>query len=230
MEQEKQLIIEHNLEYIHSKSLAVCDLVAQGTNLKTALSLQKLNAGDFYRTRRDTPDVAKAWKEAQEILADIKLSDLSEMGTQLINEEGLTTNTYNAVTKNERWIVEKLAPSAYGPRPTQQTNSLVQNVQILHTLTDEQILAIANGTASLPEPVQQKDKKVLDKPIEAEYTEIGSGEDIVFSPIKDQITEFPFDNPATDLIQSTTNNPDSVKPAGEPVSQKYDLSAFGDFS
>lgn len=248
MEQEKQLIVEHKLEDIHSKSLAVCDLVAQGTNLKTALSLQKLNAGDFYRARRDTPDVAKAWKEAQEILADIKMSDLSDLGTQLINEEGLTTNTYNAVSKNERWIVEKLSPNTYGPRPTQQTNSLVQNVQILHTLTDEQILAIANGT-TMPEqldpaiqpkvvnmsPVQQlpqKDKKVLDKPIEAEYTEVSGGDSIVFSPIKTLHDSLSLDLPATNLIhkENATGDPDGVKTDGEPAAQmpQYDLSAFGD--
>lgn len=217
---------EAKIEDEHTKALAVCELVTETKSLRTALTLQKLSASAFYRVRREHSDVAKAWADAQNILAELKLSAMDELGSRLIDEEGLTAGTYTAVTKNDRWIIEKLNPAVYGARPTATQTSLVQNnVQILHTLTDEQILAIANGTKTLPQPLAeiqqpddgiQDDKKVLDNTIDAEYSESCSGEDILetksFSQTATAVNEIVHESPA------------------EPINSgvKYDLSAFGD--
>lgn len=212
---------EAKIEDEHTKALAVCELVTETKSLRTALTLQKLSASAFYRVRREHSDVAKAWADAQNILAELKLSAMDELGSRLIDEEGLTAGTYTAVTKNDRWIIEKLNPAVYGARPTATQTSLVQNnVQILHTLTDEQILAIANGTKALPQSLaetqQPDDKKVLDNTIDAEYSESCSGEDILetksFSQTATAVNEIVHENPA------------------EPINSgvKYDLSAFGD--
>lgn len=225
MDTETRELREAKLEDEHSRALAVCELVTETKSLDTALSLQKLSPSAFYRARREHSDVAKAWAEAQEILAELKLSAMNEMGSRLIDEEGLTAGTYTAVTKNDRWIIEKLNPERYGARPTATQTSLVQNnVQILHTLTDEQILAIANGQGSLDNLSQledsktQADKKVLDKTIDAEYTEDSSGEIVLSSS-----SSFPKETPVTSLVQG----PDTSHPSD---GASYDLSAFGDLT
>ena len=225
--EEKKIIAEHNFDECREKSLAVCDLLAQGTSLKSALALQRIEAADFYRTKLNTPEVQKAYTQAQQMLAEIKLSDISEMGKQLIDEEGLTTNTFNAVTKNERWVIEKLSPERFGTRPNAAPTSMVQNnVQILQGMTDEQIIALANG--SLQALNAPEDKKVLDNTIEAQYSEnIGSEEDPISpftttneSTINDVATDLTFNNSA-----STSAGPYD---GGNPTMSKYDISAFGD--
>lgn len=225
---------ELQLEDEHKRALAVCELITETHSLKSALTLQKLSPSAFYKIRREHSDVAKAWEDAQNILAELKLSALNELGTRLIDEEGLTAGTYTAVTKNDKWIIEKLNPAAYGPRPTAASTALIQNnVQILHTLTDEQILAIANGTEALPQPLTEiqsdTDKKVLDNTIEAEYIEDRSSDgsplnspDFVSSiiPVATQVAADPHPADGDALSEP------AVQPTGQ--AQSYDLSAFGD--
>lgn len=224
--EEVKILKEHNFDECREKSLAVCDLVAQGTSLKTALSLQRLESADFYRMKLEVPEIQKAYTQAQQILAEIKLGDLSDLGRDLIDTEGLNTNTFNAVTKNERWIIEKLSPERFGTRPNAAPTSMVQNnVQILQGMTDEQIIALASGapmTSPIPAPLTLNtpdDKKVLDTPAEIEYKEDSSG--CSFAPfIKDMTTT----NPATNnLAMVNTTAPDSPS-----VGSTYSLESFGD--
>lgn len=170
METEKKLLQEYDADKNHEKALAVCELLTECKSLKTALTLQQLPAVIFYRMRREHKDVQQAWQEAQEILADIKMSSLSELNDRLIDEEGLTVGTFTAVTKNERWLVEKLSPDRYGARPQPQQAFVQNNVQILQQLTDEQIIKLAGVT-----PQVDNLQKTLDTPAEIDYIEHSSG-------------------------------------------------------
>jgi hypothetical protein len=186
--EERQILQEYSDEEAYKKALAVCELLTQCKTLKTALTLQGLSANTFYRMRREHKDVAQAWEQAQEIRAELKFDELSDLGDQLIREEGLTTGTFTAVTKNERWIIEKLNPDKYGSRPNTQQPALIQNnVQILQQLTDEQIMRLAAtptaptmpitpttpATLTTPSAVldTQTDKKVLDTTAKITYTD-----------------------------------------------------------
>lgn len=229
--EEQKILEEHNLDTLREKSLAVCNLIAQGTSLKTALALQKLNWSDFYRMKLEVPEIQKAYTQAQQMLAEIKMGDLSDLGRDLIDTEGLNTNTFNAVTKNERWIIEKLSPERFGTRPNAAPTSMVQNnVQILQGMTDEQIIALASGapmTSPIPAPLTQPinlpgDKKVLDTPAEIEYKEDSSG--CSFAPfIKDTTSNSVINSATNNLAMVNTTAPDSPS-----VGSTYSLESFGD--
>ena len=229
--EEVKILKEHNFDECREKSLAVCDLVAQGTSLKTALSLQRLESADFYRMKLEVPEIQKAYTQAQQMLAEIKLGDLSDLGRDLIDTEGLNTNTFNAVTKNERWIIEKLSPERFGTRPNAAPTSMVQNnVQILQGMTDEQIIALASGapmTQPLALPVEQtaqiieESKKVLDTPAIIDYKEDSSGGTI--APFVQQISPSSVTNTATDLTLNSNS------PGSPSAGSSYSLESFGDF-
>lgn len=205
--EEKQLLQEYNAEDKHKKALAVCELVTQCKSLRTALTLQGLAASDFYRIRREHKDVEQAWADAQQLLAELKLGDLSDLSDRLIQEEGLTHNTFTAVTKNERWLVEKLDPDRYGAHPHNDQHAFVQNnVQILQQLTDEQIMRLAAVPVYPAVPAQNGDtlspvQKTLDTTAEVIYDKDVSG-GVVRVPFTagydNESINFPYDhkNPA----------------------------------
>ena len=239
--EEKRLLQEYNAEDIHKKSLAVCEFITQGMTLKGALTHVGLTPTAFYKARREHKDVGQAWTDAQQLLAELKMSDLSALGDQLIQEEGLTHNTFTAVTKNERWIVEKLNPDRYGAHPQAPTTGFVQNnVQILQQLTDEQIMRLAGAPAISAQngDTLSPDKKVLDTPAIIEYDEVVSGDEehvanetSLNSPYNVCISIGSADNKTSQCVNDAAPGPSS--PFTNPSFDKaggYDLSAFGDLT
>ena len=221
--EERQIIRENYLEQLHSKALAVCALLTEEKPLTTALSLAGITAREFYQARRDHQDVAKAYVEAQEIIAELKMAKMDSLANQLIDEEGLTVGTYTAVTKNEKWAIEKLNPDRYGTKPNNMPTFVQNNVQVLQTLTDQQILDIVNGGAQRLDVVEKAttpalENKTVDNTIEVSYKEI-SGEDE--SVLSDSVCLHDVPHAA---------NPTKSSPAPDtPSPGAYDLSAFGDF-
>lgn len=230
--EERQIIRENYLEQVHSKALAVCEHLAEGKVLRTALSLAGITAREFYQARRDHQDVQKAHAEAQEILAELKLSDMDDMASQLLTEEGMTVGTYTAITKNEKWAIEKLNPERYGSKPSAMPTYVQNNVQVLQTLTDQQILDIVNGggnklhieqkeqTPAVLEPVENK---TLDNVIEPEYKEI-SGD-----TSRDRSGSVCLHNNLPVATNESSPAPVST-PSSSSSTGAYDLSAFGDLS
>lgn len=221
-QEERQLIRESYLERVHSSALAVCSLLTEEKSLRTSLSLAGITAREFYQARRDHQDVAKAYAEAQDILAELKMSKLDDLANQLIDEEGLTVGTYTAVTKNEKWAIEKLNPDRYGTRPNTVPTYVQNNVQVLQTLTDQQILDIVNGGAKKLETVAQQqisavENKSVDNIIEGSYKEVGGEAELDLSNSVCLHT-VPHAAPHT----HTSPAPDAEPPG------VYDLSAFGD--
>lgn len=224
MEDEKKLLQEYDADKNHEKALAVCELLTECKSLKTALTLQQLPATVFYRVRREHKDVQQAWQEAQEILADIKMSSLSELNDKLINEEGLTVGTFTAVTKNERWLVEKLAPDRYGARPQPQQAFVQNNVQILQQLTDEQIIKLANIT-----PQVNNLQKTLDTPAKIEYIEDSSGDNATDAEHVESVLSPNFSlSPLVKCQTQPAATTAPTQPTTHPTAGGYDLSAFGD--
>lgn len=236
--EERQIIHENYLEQVHSKALAVCEHLAEGKVLRTSLSLAGITAREFYQARRDHQDVQKAHAEAQEILAELKFSDMDELSSQLISEEGLTVGTYTAITKNEKWAIEKLNPERYGSKPNAVPTYVQNNVQVLQTLTDQQILDIVNGGSNKLH-IEQKDQqelrkqtpavlapvenKTLDNIIEPEYKEISG------NTSQDLLGSVCLHNDLPVATNDTSPAPVST-PTSSPLTGAYDLSAFGDLS
>jgi hypothetical protein len=131
------------------------------------------------------------------------------------------------VTKNERWIVEKLSPDRYGAHPQAPTAGFVQNnVQILQQLTDEQIMRLAGAS----------DKKVLDTTATIDYDENVSGDgcSLDMSSLNSPKLRIPpataDDKPLPDIHDAA---PGPSSPHINPSFEKaggYDLSAFGDLT
>lgn len=239
--EERQIIRENYLEQVHSKALAVCEHLAEGKVLRTSLSLAGITAREFYQARRDHQDVQKAHAEAQEILAELKLSDMDDMAAQLLTEEGMTVGTYTAITKNEKWVIEKLNPERYGSKPNAVPTYVQNNVQVLQTLTDQQILDIVNGGGNklhieqkdqrdqrdlleqAPAVLEPVENKTLDNIIEPEYKEI-SGD-----TSRDRSGSVCLHNDLPVATNDLSPAPAST-PSSSPSTGAYDLSAFGDLS
>lgn len=221
--EERQIIRENYLEQLHSKALAVCELLTEGKVLRTSLSLSGLTAREFYQARRDHQDVQKAYAEAQEILAELKLSDMDDMAAQLLTEEGMTVGTYTAITKNEKWAIEKLNPDRFGTRPNTTPTYVQNNVQVLQTLTDQQILDIVNGGAKKIDAVQTQpaltaENKSVDNTIEVSYKEVSGDVELDLSS-----SVCLHDDHHAAIPTKSSPAPDKPSPGA------YDLSAFGDF-
>ena len=236
--EERQIIHENYLEQLHSKALAVCEHLAEGKVLRTSLSLAGITAREFYQARRDHQDVQKAHAEAQEILAELKFSDMDDMAAQLLTEEGMTVGTYTAITKNEKWAIEKLNPERYGSKPNAVPTYVQNNVQVLQTLTDQQILDIVNGGSNklhieqkdqralseqTPSVLESAENKMLDNIIEPEYKEIGG------NTSRDRSGSVCLHNDLPVATNGSSPAPVST-PASSPSTGAYDLSAFGDLS
>lgn len=217
---EKRIIKENYLEQVHKKALAVCDYLTEEKNLRDALALAGLKAREFYQARREHQDVCKAYQDAQEVLAELKMARLDDMSAQLINEEGMTVGTYTAVTKTEKWAVEKLNPNRYGSKASPVAQTLVQNnVQILQSLSDEQIMEIVSGGAAPQALLTPNDKKELDSVLNAEYKEVCSDRLPCEGSAKHNTTVATPEPPST---QTPTQTPAPIP--------EYDLSAFGDLA
>lgn len=236
--EERQIIRENYLEQVHSKALAVCEYLTAGKVLRISLSLAGITAREFYQARRDHQDVQKAYAQAQEILAELKLSDMDDMAAQLLTEEGMTVGTYTAITKNEKWAIEKLNPERYGSKPNAVPTYVQNNVQVLQTLTDQQILDIVNGGGNKLH-IEQKDQrdprehspavletvenKAIDNIVESEYKEI-SGD-----TSRERSGSVCLHNNPIVATDNTSPAPAST-PNSSPLTEAYDLSAFGDLS
>lgn len=240
--EERQIIHENYLEQVHSKALAVCEHLAEGKVLRTALSLAGITAREFYQARRDHQDVQKAHAEAQEILAELKFSDMDDLSSQLISEEGLTVGTYTAITKNEKWAIEKLNPERYGSKPSAVPTYVQNNVQVLQTLTDQQILDIVNGGGNklrIEQKEQQDQQELRDQqelleqtPAVLEHVENKALDNIIEPEYKEISGDTSRDLSGTVCLHNNhaaTQAPTST-PSSSSLTGAYDLSAFGDLS
>lgn len=257
---ERQLKKEKKLEERHEASLVVCDYLMEGNPLRVALELAHISSSAFFEQKRLHADVRKAWMDAAEVRAELKISQIEELSEELIDSGPLNKETYNSVTHNLKWAVTKLLPDVYGTRPNAQENVITQNnINIMSSLTDEQILAIAGGaaqsiaqvTAQNPVPLVSSvppasyDKNSLDNTIQVEYSEINDGSESpkvcpkVYSKVEDpdeasgketMLNSHFFPEPATGKSGGLVPPLNNTQNKTQDKPQKFDLSVFADIT
>lgn len=171
---EKQLEFEITQEKLHNAALRVCELIADGSDLKSSCELEGISISKFFQVKRDNPDVAKSFVEAKEISAEVRLAKLDDYKEQLLSGE-IDKDIYSAVIKSEQWIITKLRPDLFGTRTSVQVSGLIEHspAKALSNMTDEQILAIANLSPARPSSSRTPAESVSEKEdiIDAEYEE-----------------------------------------------------------
>lgn len=172
---------ESRLDELHSKALEVCYSLMDGKNLKRALLDNGITARNFFEQKRIHQDIKKAYLDAEEVRAELKMAELDELSDDLLMENDLNKDTYTAVSNNIKWSIGKLLPDKYGTKPNIQNASYTQNnISLMSTLTDEQLLSIMNGGSldTLPPSIEKENsseiidvdvKKDVDKNKELEY-------------------------------------------------------------
>lgn len=172
---------ESRLDELHSKALEVCYSLMDGKNLKRALLDNGITARNFFDQKRIHQDIKKAYLDAEEVRAELKMAELDELSDDLLMENDLNKDTYTAVSNTIKWSIGKLLPDKYGTKPNIQNASYTQNnISLMSTLTDEQLLSIMNGGSlgTLPPGIEKGNsseiidvdvKKGVDKSKEPEY-------------------------------------------------------------
>lgn len=190
---EKRLEAEKRYEELHQAALNVCGYLMDGVSLTDALRKGSITSRNFFEQKRLHADVKKAYMDAEEVRAELKMAQLDDLSDEfLATSPILDKDTYKAVTDTIKWSVTKLLPEKYGTRPNIEAAQLTQNnINIMSSLSDEQLMALINGAAEQNQIFPSSaapavTEKKVDNIIEADYTETNDSGKVVH----------PRDNPA----------------------------------
>lgn len=191
---EKRLEAEKRYEELHQAALNVCGYLMDGVSLTDALRKGSITSRNFFEQKRLHADVKKAYMDAEEVRAELKMAQLDDLSDEfLATSPELDKDTYKAVTDTIKWSITKLLPEKYGTRPNIEAAQLTQNnINIMSSLSDEQLMALINGAAEQtkssfpPSAAPAVTEKKVDNIIEADYTETDDSGKVVH----------PRDNPA----------------------------------
>ena len=132
-----------DLKTFEDRALIVCELIAQGSILKDALSKAKINHQTFWNTRKGNQDINEAYDNALKMRAENKFEELEELISKTETKK-LTAAQSKMIYEIRRYMLARDNPKRYG-----------ESTQIRHAdadgnkLTD--ILASIDGsTAGLP--------------------------------------------------------------------------------
>lgn len=176
---EKRLEAEKRYEELHQAALNVCGYLMDGVSLTDALRKGSITSRNFFEQKRLHADVKKAYMDAEEVRAELKMAQLDDLSDEfLATSPELDKDTYKAVTDTIKWSITKLLPEKYGTRPNIEAAQLTQNnINIMSSLSDEQLMALINGAAEQtkssfpPSAAPAVTEKKVDNIIEADYTE-----------------------------------------------------------
>lgn len=198
---EKRLESEKRYEELHQAALNVCGYLMDGVSLTDALRKGSITSRNFFEQKRLHADVKKAYIDAEEVRAELKMAQLDDLSDEfLATSPELDKDTYKAVTDTIKWSITKLLPEKYGTRPNIEAAQLTQNnINIMSSLSDEQLMALINGAAEQnqifpPSAAPAVTEKKVDNIIEADYTETNDSGKVVH----------PRDNPADIKALGTT--------------------------
>lgn len=191
---EKRLESEKRYEELHQAALNVCGYLMDGVSLTDALRKGSITSRNFFEQKRLHADVKKAYIDAEEVRAELKMAQLDDLSDEfLATSPELDKDTYKAVTDTIKWSITKLLPEKYGTKPNIEAAQLTQNnINIMSSLSDEQLMALINGAAEQtkssfpPSAAPAVTEKKVDNIIEADYTETDDSGKVVH----------PRDNPA----------------------------------
>lgn len=161
--EEKRILREKALEDLHSAAVRVCEYMTDGDNLKEALFKCNMRSRDFFEQKRLHLDVKKAFSDAEEARAELKMAELDELSDDFLASSPLNKDTYSAVTNNLKWSISKLLPNKYGSRPSIEQMTVMQNnLNVISNLSDEKLIAFING-----ESIQSLDES--EKEVDTDY-------------------------------------------------------------
>lgn len=157
----------------HDMALEVCELYADMTPLDKACSIKGLSPSSFFRIKRNNPDIQKAFYEAKEVQAELRLSEIDSLESAVLTGE-LDKDIFSTVVKSKQWSISKLRPDLFGTRTTIDVSGTIEHspAKALAKMSEEQLLKLAQLTP-LPAP-EASTPAVLTpvEPEEAEFEEI----------------------------------------------------------
>lgn len=129
---------------MHDKALSVCELFAEGTPLDKCCSLEDVTISQFFATKRDNPDVQKAFLEAKEVNAELRLCRMDGLKAELL-AGAIDKDVFKAAIQMDQWVITKLRPDLFGTRTTVSVSGTIEHsaAKALERMTDEQILRLA---------------------------------------------------------------------------------------
>ncbi len=160
------------IEERRQKALRICALYADEVPIRKACQLEELSVSKFFEVKRQSPDVQKAFIDAKEVLAELRVGHIDEMRDQMLSGE-LDKDIFSAAVKSDQWVITKLRPDMFGTRTTVDVSGNITHTpaMALAKMSDEQILQLA----SLP-ALPSTDSISADEPVEAVYEEIGEND------------------------------------------------------
>lgn len=199
----KQQEWEADQEALRKKALSICSLYADLVPLDKACKLEGISPAAFFSVKRNNPDIQRAFIEAKEVQAELRLSQIDDMENQVLAGE-LDKDLFSVVIKSKQWSITKLRPDLFGNKTTIDVSGTIEHspAKALAKLTDEQILQIAQ----IPQTVQDP------QTVCTEDTEDTSGKDqpaVLVDAVFEEVTE------TTDKNIDTQNNLDyNIKEGG----------------
>lgn len=206
----------------HEVALEVCELYADMTPLDKACAVKSISPAVFFRIKREHPDVQKAFYEAKEVQAELRLSEIDNLETAVLSGE-LDKDVFSTVIKSKQWSITKLRPDMFGTRTTVDVSGTIEHspAKALAKLSEEQILRLANMT-----PAQAIPPAVPTQPetVDADYEEIEDETNKVLDTTITVDYNTPCEAPGPADLATNTEG-DSVLSKSSP--SVFDINSFG---
>lgn len=174
----KQQEWEADQEALRKKALSICSLYADLVPLDKACKLEGISPAAFFSVKRNNPDIQRAFIEAKEVQAELRLSQIDDMENQVLTGE-LDKDLFSVVIKSKQWSITKLRPDLFGNKTTIDVSGTIEHspAKALAKLSDEQILQIAQipQTAQDPQTLYAGDTSEKDQPavlVDAVFEEV----------------------------------------------------------
>lgn len=200
----------------HDTALEVCELYADMTPLDKACSIKGLSPASFFRIKRNNPDVQKAFYEAKEVQAELRLSEIDNLESAVLTGE-LDKDIFSTVVKSKQWSISKLRPDLFGTRTTIDVSGTIEHspAKALAKMSEEQLLQLAQLT---PLPAPDASTPAVLTPVEPEEAEF---EEI---PVTEEKS---LDNQETPPYTNTMSSDSGTSDTSKSLPQSLDLQSFG---
>lgn len=225
IDQERRDNFERKQEEIRQKATRVCEIYAEGTPIDKACALEGLPISAFFRAKRDCPDISKAFYEAKEILAELRVAAMDELKGQMLAGE-IDPQVFSAAVKSDQWVISRLRPDLFGTKTTVDVSGTIEHspAKVLAGMSDEQLLELARAaalpapdTGRQPEPTPAIPLNVVD----ADYDEIvvDTDEQVDYNSI--------VDSPIITSAGAATHHTEADRNAPTTIGLGVNLTALG---
>lgn len=121
--------VSFKAEEVTEKSfLRVIKEIKNGISPYQACINKRILPDEFFKMAKTDNRLQAELDEAREVYAESQVARLEKLGVQLEHNR-IDASTYNSVTNNIKWLVEKLFPTLYGNKTKVET-SVTHNLEI----------------------------------------------------------------------------------------------------